>query len=248
MKYHNKIAQGSQEWIQLRAGKVGGSESAPFTPGSIPINRDCCKACNSVSIRFRKTTKDFFCNTCKEVADVIKYGDSQKYNTLSEGLETLLYKKVGQRITGEIDDTFTGNAATERGQALEPIAIQEYAKRKFISGSEIGYISNGDLFGFSPDWLIAKDGILEVKCPGAAEFVRYSKTRIIKPQYISQMQWGLFHSDRKYYDFAVFHPSPKFKENLIITRVFPDPVWFAHLQRMTKIYEKDFCSLLKLLS
>ena len=66
-----------------------------------------------------------------------------------------------------INDTFTGNAATNHGQRYEETAIMFYEQRKLNTVLEFGLIPHEtiEIFGASPDG-ITPDGIMiEIKCP-----------------------------------------------------------------------------------
>lgn len=82
----------------------------------------------------------------------------------------LLYRLAGERITGEISETFQ-NEAMRRGSAREPIAREAYTSRTFMDVRQVGFIRRKmtnplgtDWFvGCSPDALVGTDGALEIK-------------------------------------------------------------------------------------
>lgn len=176
---HIDIRQGTDEWQEIRAGRVGGSSAA-----ALLVN-------------------------------------GKSGNGLGAGAVTLLYRKAAEFITGQKEETFT-TPAMQRGTDLEPLARRRYEDETFQAVQEIGYVSDGDFLGYSPDGFVGDDGLIEIKCPGGAEFVRFADTREIKKEYLAQMQWGMWITGRAWCDFVVYHPDFD-PFDLIVVRVFPDP-------------------------
>lgn len=160
--YHYDIVQGSPEWHELRAGRIGGSESAALL-------------------------------------------STGKSSLLSVAAYTLLYRNAAELITGPNEPT-SPNAAMQRGIDLEGEARRRYEDLTFQTAEQVGYISVGDYFGYSPDGLVGDSGLIEIKCPLAPEYVRFLDTRQIDPGHMAQMQWGMFLTGRVYCDYIVYHP------------------------------------------
>jgi len=179
--YHD-IRQGSDEWMELRCGRITGTSAA-----ALLVN-----------------------------------GKSE--NGLGAGAISLIYRKLAERVTGPDYDTPT-NKWMDRGTALEPYARKEYENETFTEVQEIGFISSGDFFGYSPDGLVGDDGMIEIKCPDGTKFVRFSLTREIDKAHMAQMQWGLLISGRRWCDYVMYHPD--FPQSLIIERVEADKkIWY----------------------
>lgn len=129
---------------------------------------------------------------------------------LGTGIMSTMYKKIYEVIQNQpADDSGYVSAAMERGIELEPLAVQEYEKVKFETVTEIGYVSLGHFFGYSPDGFVGIDGLIEVKCPGAAEYIRLLGTDEIQSGYVWQMQWGMFLTNRDWCDFVAYNPDFK---------------------------------------
>lgn len=133
---------------------------------------------------------------------------------IGEGLINLIYQKVAETVLGESQDAFQGNAHTERGTALEPYAVAAYEDENYIDVVRVGFVEASKYIGCSPDGLIGNDGMIEVKCPSAPEYVRYVDELVdgeltqasIPTKYVAQMQWQMWVSDRKWCDFVVYNP------------------------------------------
>ena len=156
-------------------------------------------------------------------------------NGLGVGAMTLIYTKAAEIVIGPAnpEDNYT-NPVIERGIELEPIARRRYEDETFSTVSQVGYVSCGEYLGFSPDGLVGQDGLIEIKCPTAPEFVRFVDTRKIQPDYIAQMQWGMFITGRKWCDFIVYHPD--FRLDLVVQRVYPDPDVFESFSAKVPVY------------
>ena len=60
---------------------------------------------------------------------------------------------------------FTGNIATDYGEANEEGAVAEYYLETGNRVDKVGFVTKEDWAGCSPDGLIGSDGGLEAKCP-----------------------------------------------------------------------------------
>lgn len=163
-------------------------------------------------------------------------------NGLGTGAASMVYRKAAEYITGPEEDGYI-NAAMQRGTDMEPIARRRYENEYFTSVLEVGYISEGEYLGVSPDGVIGDDGGLEIKCPGAEEFLRYFDTREIKKEYYVQVQWNLYISRRAWWDFAYYHPEFD-PVDLIVERITPDADMFATWDEKVPVYVAEVARVL----
>ncbi len=135
-----------------------------------------------------------------------KFGgtDAQAVATNGKGLETLCFEKVGEIITGRLKDTYT-NADMERGNELESQARFAYEMKTGNTVILVGYVEQSEYVGVSPDGLVGEDGLVEIKCPTDANFIRFLIQRKPEPKYIYQMQHQMLVTERKWCDFVVFN-------------------------------------------
>lgn len=65
------------------------------------------------------------------------------------------------------ESEFTGNIATQHGQANEKNALQDFEMQTGLSVKETGFVVHPEYewLGASPDGLIGDDAVLEIKCP-----------------------------------------------------------------------------------
>jgi hypothetical protein len=146
-----------------------------------------------------------------------------------KGLETLVWESIaGKYSLGKVETFSTKH--TERGNELEPLARQTY---ELITGNktkEVGFITNDKykLAGASTDSLVGKDGVLEIKCFEDKKHFKYileekkTGTFTIESGYEWQCQMELLITEREWVDFAIYNPN--YPEELLIKRVFPDPI------------------------
>lgn len=172
------ILQGSDEWFELRKGKLTSSKAT-------------CIGANGKGLK----------TYCKEKA-----------------LE----------LMGIDKDPYT-NSDMERGNEEESIAGMAYEFETGLKIQTVGFITNSKFKGIggSPDFLINKDGGLEIKARnnkrhfdlivGEADDIPYN-----------QIQMCLLITERKWWDFASFNPN--LSKSLYIKRYYPDKAYFEKLK------------------
>jgi putative phage-type endonuclease len=120
------------------------------------------------------------------------------------------------------DKEFTGNAATNHGERMEPVALAHYESVAGVTVTQTGIVKHDDYewLGASPDGLIGLDGGLEIKCPYWAK-KPYSVHE--KPSYYAQCQHVMEVCDLQWMDFFCY-----IREDLyLLERLERNPTWFA---------------------
>lgn len=141
---------------------------------------------------------------------------------------------VAERITGIVEPTFTSEDMA-RGIDHEPYARDIYSGHH-QQAVECGFMrldGDGWTLGFSPDGLIADDGLLEVKCPRTKGHVQTILADRVPSFYVAQLQAGLLVSGRKWIDYCSFHAGLP----LFVKRVYPDPAWHAAIEAACRQFE-----------
>jgi putative phage-type endonuclease len=144
--------------------------------------------------------------------------DAQAVGSNGRGLDTLCYQKAAEIITGKAKETYR-NADMERGNELEGMARMAYELETGNLVEEVAYFDFDEFTGGSPDGLVGDEGLVEIKCPSDANFVKEVFTKKIKSKYIWQMQHLMFVSDRKWCDYIIFNEN---LDRIEITRVERD--------------------------
>lgn len=129
-----------------------------------------------------------------------------------------------ERIIGVPEYTYP-TRPMQRGNLLEPWARDLYAEH-YAPVDEVGFIrldTDEYSLGFSPDGLVAHDGLLEIKSPGPKEHLRTMIADAVPGVYVWQLQVGLFVTGRSWIDFVSYCPGM----DLYIKRVRPDKEMFG---------------------
>lgn len=138
---------------------------------------------------------------------------------------------VTERITGSPVETFS-NAAMQRGTELEPQARAMYG---FVTGhdvAEVGIVLHPTIKGThsSPDGLCGEDGLVELKCCGAARHIELLTGSPPEDRYIKQCHWQMACTGREWADLAYFHPDFPGEMQLHIQRIERDADLIAELE------------------
>jgi len=131
--------------------------------------------------------------------------------------KNLLYRLAGEILSGKKYESYS-NAHMERGLEQEPEAKLLY---ELVTGNQveqIGLIKDSDHKHFSPDGLIAPNGILEIKCTIPSVHIETIIHNEIPAEYRRQCQWGLHVCQAEFVDFVDYCPLITANPILIIKR------------------------------
>ena len=140
---------------------------------------------------------------------------------------------IAESLTHEPTPSFS-NAAMQHGTDTEPQAAAAYA---FYTDAElelVGFVDHPkiDQAGCSPDRLIGKDGLVEIKCPQTHTHIDTLLGESVPKKYMEQMQWQLACTKRKWCDFVSFDPRMPPETQLFIQRVERDKERITELEGM----------------
>jgi len=148
---------------------------------------------------------------------------AQAISAQGAGLKTLCIEKLSEKYSSEVKEKYT-NKDLERGVELEEQARAIYELQTGNTVKEVGFITDSKiskLAGVSPDGLVDKDGMVEIKCfADKKHFEMIIEGITIEKQYMWQMQMQLLFTGREWNDFVVFNPN--FPDSILVERVFPD--------------------------
>ncbi len=235
----DKMEQRSPEWYEARCGIVTASavgklvSTGPPDPGSVG-----CPMCEAKSLApcisaARKTPtpiKGFHdARAAKAAALPPIYGVAS--NDTSQALTLVL---VAERVTGTVDETPISNDMW-RGIEHEPYARDIYSGH-YQQAVECGFMLRqgpGWQLGYSPDGLVADDGLVEIKCPRPKGHLNTILADAVPAAHIPQLQAGLLVSGRKWIDFVSFNAGMP----LFVRRVYPDPAWHEAIVAACRQFE-----------
>lgn len=139
-----------------------------------------------------------------------------------------------EQITGNRQEFFKTTAVLW-GTETEPVARLEY---ELITGNEVeetGFWKHDILpIGASPDGLVNKDGLLEIKCPNSATHLETLISGKVPRQYIAQVQGQLLITERDWADFVSYDPRMPENAKIKIIHVERDEEFIKEL-----IYELE---------
>ena len=174
-----------------------------------------------------------------------KFGATD-FQTIANGkpktIETLIYKKAAQIITGHREETYS-NSNMERGIELENEAREAFSFEKGLVVRQVGFVQSAEHVGCSPDGLIGDDSGVEFKCPEDHTHARY----LIHGcnSYHWQIQGSLSVTERKSWYFCSYNPNFPIEKQLYIKQWFPDPVAFAKIETGLDYAVKELLRILE---
>lgn len=167
--------------------------------------------------------------TCSELDTLLVNGKGEA--GFGAGAFTYMDTLIGERITGEAADPFTGNRHTERGHELEGTGRQLFESQTGVTTQQVGIILNHGI-GYSPDSLIGVDGLCEIKTKLPKFQVGVILGNEIPKDHIAQCQGGLWVSEREWIDFVSYWPGMP----LFIKRAYRDEAMIRKLSERVKTF------------
>lgn len=167
--------------------------------------------------------------TASRVADVV----AKTKSGWGASRANYMAELIAERLTGEAATAFT-NAAMQWGTDKEPEARAAYSFRVDADVVEVGFIDHPTIpmTGASPDGLVAADGLVEFKCPQTATHIDTLLGDGIAAKYITQMQWQLACTGRKWCDWVSYDPRLPEAMHLFVQRVPRDDAMIAGLEKL----------------
>jgi len=167
--------------------------------------------------------------TASRVADVV----AKTKSGWGASRANYMAQLIAERLTGTPAESFT-NAAMAWGNEKEPDARRAYEWQTDCSVVEIGFVPHPSIAmsGASPDGLIGDDGLVEIKCPNTATHIDTLLGQRVPEKYVTQMQWQMACTGRKWCDFVSFDPRLPEEMSLFVRRVERDDTRIAELEAM----------------
>lgn len=179
--------------------------------------------------------------TASKVADVIKRTKSG-YSTSRKNYAAQL---LCERLTGKTAESFT-NAAMQWGVEKEPEARTAYEFMRDATVELVSFVDHPSIAmsGASPDGLVGEDGLVEIKCPNTATHLDALMSGEIDPDYITQMQWQMACTGRKWCDFVSFDPRLPPHLQLFIKRIDRDQKLIIELETEVSGFLRELTALI----
>ncbi|MHA7227870.1 YqaJ viral recombinase family protein [Glutamicibacter soli] len=230
IKIYKELEQGSDEWLQARAGLVTASTIGLListrTLGAIEYDCPECDglaggACQSKPNKDGETRDLKAMHTAR--AEVAREKDKQVLvPAFGDTAMSLTKALTAERITGHVEPSPTSRAM-ERGTLDEPFAREHYAEH-YAPVTEIGFMTRtfkGFTLGYSPDGLVGEDGLIEIKSRSQKKQLEAFLTDEVPAENMAQLQTGLLVKNAAWIDYVSYCGGMP----LFVKRVYPDPAW-----------------------
>jgi hypothetical protein len=234
------VEQRSPEWYAARCGIVTASAVGKLiTTGPPAAGSVGCPTCQA------KSHSPCLSAARKEPTPIKAFHDARatKANALppiygvadTDTSKALIATLVAERITGRAEETPL-TSDMWRGVEHEPYARDIYSGhyQQAVECGFMRYEGDGWTLGYSPDGLVADDGLVEIKCPRPKGHLNTILADEVPAFHMPQLQAGLLVSGRKWIDFVSFNAGMP----LFVKRVLPDLAWFEAIVAACRQFEK----------
>ncbi len=120
------------------------------------------------------------------------------------GRMTYMMSKLTERQQGRCRDAFQSDAM-KMGIENEKHARKYYEDKLGVNVELVGFVKMGEL-GSSPDGLVGKNGIIEIKCSEGPSHYTIILKKKMPTVHIPQVQGNLWITERKWCDFISYDP------------------------------------------
>ena len=114
-------------------------------------------------------------------------------------------KLAAERLTGLLEESYK-NEVMEYGNETEQSARLHYERANDCKIEQVGFIRRDKWVGGSPDGLVGREGLIEIKCPLSSTHIEIILNGKMPTLHISQVQGLLWITERKWCDFVSFDP------------------------------------------
>lgn len=241
------LEQGSDAWLQARCGVVTASVIGQLITSSKPgADMYACPKCDA-------SIGDPCISVAAKEPKPLKVMHSERFTVAAESnaepilsiamtdtAQAAILRLAAERISGHVEDTFT-TWDMQRGHDDEPKARDEYEQRHDVTVDEIGFMTrevDGVTIGYSPDGLVADDGLIECKSRRQATQLAHwinGDEPSVPAENMAQLQTGLLVSRRDWIDYLGFAEGWPTLE----IRVYPEAQWAAVIVAAAKYAEAE---------
>ena len=187
-------------------------------------------------LRMTRTTSSNFDNICANMGKAF-------------GNPAIEYaqKKALEIVTGVYDETSFKSSYMERGNELEPFAVERYEIETFNNVTNGGFTEFGR-YGDSTDGMVGADGCIEIKSVIPKTQWKNLNRGSYDPSYKWQIQGHLFVSDKSWCDWVSYCPEFPPKKQLIIHTVEVDKIMQEQLVERLSQFDKKVDEFVKMIS
>lgn len=177
-------------------------------------------------------------------SSVYKIMETNKKGEPTAKYEEYLREKIAERMLKieYLPEQKTSLAMRWGIEHEEEARMRYWATAGFINLLPCGFIDHPTIAmsGASPDGLVEKDGLIEIKCPNTTTHVEFLLTGYIDPRYHWQMQWQMECARRQWCDFVSYDPRIDDPDHQIkIVRIPKDPEQAEHLRSAVAAFNEE---------
>lgn len=166
--------------------------------------------------------------TASRVSDVI----AKTKSGYSASRAKYMTQLILERITGERAESYS-NAAMEWGVEQEAFARAAYEAHANVLVDQCGSFDHPSIpmSSASPDGLVEQDGLVEIKNPMSHTHLETLLTKTVNGDYVTQMQWQMACTGRKWCDFVSYDSRMPEHLRLFVKRIERDDETIAELEK-----------------
>jgi len=174
--------------------------------------------------------------TASRIADIV----AKTKSGYSTSRANYMAELICERLTGMQGASFS-SAAILWGIEKEPEARAAYEDAVGQLVVETGFIPHSSIAmsGASPDGFVGDDGLVEIKCPLTATHIDTLLDQNVPKKYVTQMQWQMACTGRKWCDFVSFDPRMPENMRTFIKRVERDDAVIAEFEKEVKSFLEE---------
>lgn len=206
------MQQNSEEWLEYRLGKSGGSEFKDLYITRKPLKGDIMALLEKNGVPFQKS------ETLEELANALTPMELAELKLKMEPKKRY-YEIIAERVARPLTpndyvDKLEGRpfSMMERGHILEPEAreaVEKKLKKKFVGGEAVWQRDDNPNIYISPDgWVESKGKVteaLEIKCLESAKIIEAFLTGNYPKEYFPQVcKYFIVNEDLKTLYFALY--------------------------------------------
>lgn len=170
--------------------------------------------------------------TASKVVNIIYKG-----NKPTESYKSYLAEKLAEIIKGS-PKKFEPSWPMIRGTELECSAIFCYENELGLKVTDGGFYIYEDYLASSPDGIVNKDLIIEVKCKNETNHAKFILEKKVPGDHMAQMQLNMLMTGAKECDYVLYHPDFKSKR-LLVERVSACPETHELILKRAKQFKQQ---------
>lgn len=193
-----------------------------------------------VVARVGKLTASRMAEAMAMVKDGPKLKDGTQKMKPGADRANLLRDLLAERLVGSAKDHYV-TPAMQWGLDYEAEAVMAYEAHTGNLAAPGGFVEHPtiEFFGATPDRFLGQDGLMEVKCPTTATFVKWATEGVVPEEYRPQMAAQILCTRRRWVEFVAYDPRlpPQFR--LFVRRFEPTPQYLAQVEQAAVDFLRD---------